>query len=103
MGVDIAIENESGDVIAQVHDSASQIALLLAPYVDDPTYELLSVIDQHGNTRFDYLQALRFIGEWRTREVRAWRDDAKDLWKAILDLALRVSGAPGLYLCFYGD
>jgi hypothetical protein len=71
------------------------------PASEDPG-PLLSKIDWHGNTHFNYLQMKQFLGEWDQLGSRAQRPQEKAL---VLDdrvLACRCQQDRGL-LRFIGD
>ena len=101
MGLTAVLQDESGEAIDRVEDPTNILHRLL-PTPDDAPYQYLGTIDWYGDTVFNYLQAPRFLEEWRRLTADAPGSHEAALLHAIEVMAERVAKRH-LYLKFYGD
>ena len=102
MGLTIVLENEFGEPLERVEDPTNILHRLL-PGPEDTRYRCIGAIDWYGDTTFNYLQAPRFLDEWRRIASEASGPGEFAVMKTVEKMAERVANGRLLYLKFYGD
>jgi hypothetical protein len=102
MGINIRLESESGEAIAEVLDPHGRTKALLPSYSDSDSY-CLRFVDRYGDAVFNQLQLPLLVSEVRRRheklEDRATRQHAE----TILELLESAEGKVHTYVRFIGD
>jgi hypothetical protein len=99
MGLYIALQKESGELVEGVADDKNLLHNLLPR--DDGS--LLSCIDWYGDTTFNGLQMKPFLIEWQELQKAARSEEEVTLLNDIQTLAARCRHGIHLYLKFVGD
>ena len=101
MGIDVYIESETGEKIAELLDEKGIVARLMP--TDNARFLLLRYVDPYGNTVFNRKQMEQILVELEQikRVSRASEEIERVLQLA--DMARRCQSEPHLYLKFYGD
>jgi hypothetical protein len=99
MGLYIALQKESGELVEGVADDKNLLHSLLPR--DDGS--LLSFIDLYGDTTFNGLQTKPFLIEWQELQKAARSEEEVTLLNDIQTLAARCRDGIHLYLKFVGD
>ncbi len=102
MGIDIALQTETGEILEQVFDSASVLERVLPSY-DDVSFCCLRFIDPYGDTVFNQLQMELFLSELRRIREAAQSEEQRVFLDRIESLANQCKAGQHLYLKFYGD
>jgi hypothetical protein len=101
LAIEVALQNERGEVLAIVHDSGNLMPKLLERSLADEPF--LEQIDWYGDTIFNRMQMPRFLLAWRVVVRRTQTDEEAKLVGEIRELAERCESAVHLYLKFIGD
>ena len=64
MGIDISLQDESGEILEHISDPQNYLHELLPSY-NDHSYQFLRFIDWYGVTIFNQMQMKVFIAEWK--------------------------------------
>jgi hypothetical protein len=102
MGLEIALEEESGSRLDSVEDPDNLLHRIL-PSPEDGSFRCLNRVDWYGDTIFNRQQAADVLQEVRGIAKRVKGPDERHLLGRIAELALRCQNTPHLYLKFYGD
>ena len=101
MAIEVALQNESCEILAIVHDSRNLMPRLLERCLTDEPF--LAQIDWYGDTVFNRPQMPRFLSAWRVLAQRAQNAEEAKLVDEIRELAERCESGVHLYLKFIGD
>lgn len=101
MAIEVALQNERGEVLAIVHDSRNLMPRVLERSLADQPY--LSQIDWYGDTVFNRVQMPGFLSAWRVLAEKTQSPDEAKLVNEISKLAERCASEVHLYLKFIGD
>lgn len=101
MGLDIALQNERGQVIETVGDPKNLLHRVLERAIPDEPG--LAEIDWNGDTTFSRLQVPRFLSQWAVVMRHSQSAEERDLTRKIEFLAERCRDGVHLYLKFIGD
>ena len=101
MAIEVALQNERGEIIAIVHDSKNLMPRLLERSMAD--VPLLRQIDWYGDTVFNRMQITDFLSAWGIVAQRAQNHEEAQLIDEIKRLAERCESGLHLYLKFIGD
>jgi len=102
MPMTIRLQDESGEVIDEVHDTKG-ILVSRFPLLTDQSYHCLRFIDPYGDTYFNRIQIDAYLSEWDRLLGKVAEKEIKDLYMRIKALAQRCQQEPHLYLKFVGD
>ncbi len=102
MGIDVALETETGEILEQVFDPKNMLARVLPSY-DDRSFYCLRFIDPYGDTVFNQLQIESLLAELKRVRETVQNQEQRALLVQIESLANRCKVEPHLYLKFYGD
>lgn len=101
MAIEVALQNERGEVMAIVYDSRNLMPKLLErALVDEP---FLAQIDWYGDTVFNRMQMAHFLSAWQVLARKTQTDEEAKLVDEVRLLAERCQGGVHLYLKFIGD
>lgn len=101
MAIEVALQNERGEVLVIVHDSRNLMPRLLERSMADEPF--LGQIDWYGDTVFNRVQMPLFLSAWRALAQQAQTPDETKLVREIRELAERCESDVHLYLKFIGD
>jgi hypothetical protein len=101
LAIEVALQNERGEVLVIVHDSKNLMPRLLERSLADEPF--LSQIDWYGDTVFNRIQMPRFLSAWHALAQHAETTEEAKLVDEIKALAERCEGEVHLYLKFIGD
>lgn len=100
MGLDVALEDEFGEVLDSVSDDDGLLAEAWPAM--NPSFPLLRYVDTEGSTTFNRLQLEAALPEFEAIEKSAG-PALKPLASRILKLARKGASEPHLFLAFLGD
>jgi hypothetical protein len=103
MGIDVELQNETGDMIQHVSDPQGDIVTIVQTMHGDEASKCLRFVDPFGNTIFNTWQMPTLIGELQEAMRRAPDHDAKNAGRKILNLANQAARSLHVYLKFIGD
>jgi hypothetical protein len=101
MGLSIILADCNGELIERLDDPKNVLHKLL-PASSETSSAALAKIDWYGDTYFNYLQMMQFLGEWDQLERRAESSQEKAVVSGVRQLAMRCQKDRGL-LRFIGD
>ncbi len=102
MGINVRLESESGEAIAEVLDPHGRTKALVPNYSDSDSY-CLRFVDRYGDAVFNQLQLPLLVSEVRRRheiiQDRAIKQHAEDILKLLASTEAKVH----TYVRFFGD
>ena len=102
MGLVVVLETENREPLESVEDPANVLAKVL-PSPNEELWHCLGYIDWYGDTVFNYLQAPRFLREWRSITREFDDRETRRVVAGIERLAERLGESRHVYLRFVGD
>jgi hypothetical protein len=101
LAIEVALQNERGEVLVIVHDSRNLMPRLLERSMADEPF--LAQIDWYGDTVFNRVQMPRFMSAWRALEQQAQTPEEAKLVNEIRELAERCESDLHPHLKFTWD
>ncbi|MFC1742674.1 hypothetical protein ACFL35_01675 [Candidatus Riflebacteria bacterium] len=102
MSIDVTVETEDGQVLAELPDPDNSVIELL-PDFSDTTTSCLRFIDPYGDTVFNQGQLPVFIAELNGVLKKTSNGAVTAHGQKLLALAEKFKGKVHTYLKFYGD
>lgn len=102
MGLDVALQDESGEEQRAIRDDGNLLLSLIGEpgFCDSP---MISLIRRYGETTFNRLQAQQFVAEWKLVGERAARREETEVVARVAELAQAACESQHLYLKFRGS
>jgi hypothetical protein len=101
LAIEIALQNERGEILKIVHDSSNLMPKLLERSLADQPF--LAQIDWYGNTTFNRMQVPYFLSAWQTVAQRTQNREEVKIVDEVKALAEECHNGVHLYLKFIGD
>jgi hypothetical protein len=101
MAIEVALQNERGEVLTIVHDSRNLMPRLLERSMAAEPF--LAQIDWYGDTIFNRMQMPPFLAAWQALARQTRNDEEAKLVDEIKALAEQCESGVHLYLKFIGD
>jgi hypothetical protein len=102
MGIDVRIESENGEMLAEWGDPHNRTQALL-PSRSDASFYCLRFVDPYGDAVFNEAQ-ISFLASEIRRQLDTIQDrEARNHGDAILRLVESVEGKPRVFVRFVGD
>jgi len=102
MGINIRLETENGEPIAEVVDPYGRTKALLPSY-SDPDSCCLRFVDRYGDAVFNQLQLPLLVSEVRRQHEKIQDRAIREHVEAILELLESAEGNVHTYVRFIGD
>ena len=102
MGIDVRVESESGEVIAEIGDAHGWTKALLPHLTDSESY-CLRFVDRCGDAVFNQFQIPFLITEVRRRLDQIREPAKREHAEEILRLIESAQGKSHTYVRFLGD
>ena len=102
MGIDVYLEDETGEKLESIYDPTSILPRLIPSHADKSS-QCLRFIDPYGVTVYNGLQMPFLLEELETLLQRTQGQEAKEFVARIIELAQRTQNDVHLYLKFNGD
>jgi hypothetical protein len=103
MAMTIALQDESGNSLQQVFDTANMITSELDKHRDNKTMVLMDGIDPYCDTTFNRVQMDRFVKELDILREGCTNAAVKTMLTAVRAMADKCRTSVDLYLKFIGD
>jgi len=100
MGIDVQLEDETGNVIESVGDPQS---VLEGAVVNQSKSTCLQFIDPYGDAVFNQMQIPVLLGELKTALRQKLSREAEKHLQAVVALVERAQGQTHTYVRFVGD
>lgn len=102
MGIEVRIEDESGNKLASFSDPTNILHRILPRYTDR-TFRCLNFVDWYGNTTFNRYQVHEVREELKRLAAEKRTADETEFIEKLDVFAMRCDAEPHLYLKFQGD